>query len=58
MKLFEHADFDQAILRAAEHFKAQGLRPAMIEKDYYVTEILRIVAAAATRSSSRAGRAC
>ena len=24
MKLFEHADFDQAILRAAEHFKAQA----------------------------------
>ena len=33
MRLFEHADFDQAILRAAEHFKTQGLRPAMIEKD-------------------------
>ena len=43
MKLFQHQDFDQAILRAAEHFKAQGLRPAMIEKDYYVTEILRII---------------
>jgi hypothetical protein len=44
VKLFEHADFDQAILRAAEHFKARGLRPAMIEKDYYVTESLRVVA--------------
>jgi len=44
MKLFEHADFVQAIVRAAEHFKAQGLRPVMIEKDYYVTEILRIIA--------------
>jgi hypothetical protein len=44
MKLFEHPDFDQAILRAAEHFRAQGLRPALIEKDYYVTEALRIIA--------------
>jgi hypothetical protein len=46
MKLFEHADFEQAILRAAEHFAAQGLRPAIIEKDYYVTEALRIIAGA------------
>ena len=47
MRLFEHPDFDQAILRAAEHFRKLGLRPAMIEKDYYVTEILRIVATSA-----------
>jgi hypothetical protein len=45
MKLFEHPDFEQAILQAAEHFRAQGLRPAIIEKDYFVTEALRIVAA-------------
>jgi hypothetical protein len=42
MKLFEHPDFQQAIL-AAEHFRGQGLRPAIIEKDYYVTESLRIM---------------
>lgn len=47
MKLFEHRDFDQAILQAAEHFRAQGLRPAIIEKDYYVTEALRVIASAA-----------
>ena len=47
MKLFEHADFEQAILRAAEHFRDRGLRPAIIEKDYYVTEALRIIAATA-----------
>jgi predicted nucleotidyltransferase component of viral defense system len=47
MKLFEHPDFEQAILQAAEHFRAQGLRPAIIEKDYYVTEALRIIAAKA-----------
>lgn len=41
MRLCEHPDFEQAILRAAEHFKARGLRPAIIEKDYYVTEALR-----------------
>lgn len=46
MKLFEHPDFGQAILQAAEHFRDQGWRPAIIEKDYYVTEALRIIAAA------------
>lgn len=44
MRLFEHPDFDQAILQAAEHFQARGLRPAIIEKDYFVTEALRIIA--------------
>lgn len=44
MRLFEHPDFDQAILRAAEHFRDRGLRPAIIEKDYYVTEALRVIA--------------
>ena len=47
MKLFEHADFEQAILRATEHFRDRRLRPALIEKDYYVTEALRIIATAA-----------
>jgi hypothetical protein len=45
MKLCEHADFEQAILQAAEHFRDRNLRPAIIEKDYYVTEALRLVAA-------------
>jgi hypothetical protein len=45
VRLFEHPDFDQAILQAEDHFKSQGLRPAIIEKDYYVTEVLRIIAA-------------
>ena len=44
VKLFEHPDFAQAILRAAEHFRSRGLRPAIIEKDYYVTEALRAIA--------------
>src|SRR5947209_7563946 len=47
MKLFEHADFEQAIIRAAEHFRPRGLREAIIEKDYYVTEALRIIEQAA-----------
>jgi len=47
VKLFEHKDFDQAILRAEQHFRARKLRSAIIEKDYYVTEALRIIAAAA-----------
>jgi hypothetical protein len=46
VKLFEHPEFDQAILQAAEHFRGQSWRPAIIEKDYYVTEALRIIAAA------------
>lgn len=45
MRLYEHPDFEQAILRAADHFRPVGLRPAVIEKDYFVTEALRIVAA-------------
>ena len=45
MRLFEHADYEQAILQAAEHFRGRGLRPAIIEKDYLVTEALRVVAA-------------
>ena len=44
MKLHEHPDFEQAMLRAGEHFRGRGLRPAIIEKDYYVTEALRIIA--------------
>jgi len=47
MRLFEHPDFEQAILRAAEHFRGRGLRPAIVEKDYYVTEALRIIAGTA-----------
>jgi hypothetical protein len=47
VRLFEHPDFEQAILRSAEHFSGQGLRPAIIEKDYYVTEALRIIAVTA-----------
>lgn len=43
MKLFEHPDFEQAIIRAAEYFRPRGLREAIIEKDYYVTEALRII---------------
>ncbi|MBI4602581.1 MAG: nucleotidyl transferase AbiEii/AbiGii toxin family protein [Planctomycetes bacterium] len=47
MRLFEHPDFEQAVLRAQEHFRGRGFRPAIIEKDYYVTEALRAIAAAA-----------
>jgi len=45
VRLFEHPDFGQAILQAAEHFREQRLRPAIIEKDYYVSEALRVIAA-------------
>ncbi len=48
MKLFEHPDFEQAIIRAAEHFRPRGLRESIIEKDYYVTEALRIIEQAAS----------
>lgn len=40
MRLFEHPEFRQAIIRAAKHYQ---LRELIIEKDYYVTEALRII---------------
>jgi hypothetical protein len=55
MKLFEHRDFEQLVVRAAEHFKSRGLRPAILEKDYYVTEALRIVAGAGDRTIFKGG---
>jgi hypothetical protein len=39
MKLFEHSEFEQAMVRAAQRF---GVNEQFVEKDYYVTEILRI----------------
>jgi hypothetical protein len=32
LRLFEHPDFEQAILQAAEHFRERKLRPAIIER--------------------------
>jgi len=55
VKLFEHPDFEQSILRAAEHFRARGLRPAIIEKDYYVTGALQIVAASGDKVIFKGG---
>lgn len=55
MKLFEHPDFEQAIIQAAEHFRPEGLRAAIIEKDYYVTETLRAIAAASVAQIAAAG---
>jgi hypothetical protein len=43
-RLSQLPDFEQALLAAAEHFSGLGLRPAFIEKDYYVTEALREIA--------------
>jgi len=47
MKLYEHPDFEQAIIRTAEFFRSRGLRESLIEKDYFVTETLRIIQQAA-----------
>lgn len=44
MKLFEHPDFRDAVIAAREHFAPLELTEQFIEKDYYVTETLRIVA--------------
>ena len=38
MRLLEHTDFERAVVPAAEHFRAPGLRPALVEKDCSVTE--------------------
>lgn len=40
VRIFEHAEFEQAMLRAARQF---GVSEQFVEKDYYVTEILRII---------------
>jgi predicted nucleotidyltransferase component of viral defense system len=44
VRLFEHPDFEDAIKAAENYFAHQGLTAQFIEKDYYVTEALRIVA--------------
>jgi len=44
MLLCEHPDFEQAIIQAATYFSSRGLKESFIEKDYYVTEVLRILA--------------
>lgn len=44
MKLFEHPDFKDAISASESHFANTGLTAQLIEKDYYVTEVLRLVA--------------
>jgi predicted nucleotidyltransferase component of viral defense system len=44
MKLCESPDFRDAISAAANHFTSQGLTEQFIEKDYYITEALRIIA--------------
>ncbi len=44
MKLFEHPDFRDALIATKAHFADLGLTEQFIEKDYYVTEALRIVA--------------
>lgn len=44
MKLCQSPDFRDAIQAAREHFAHLALTEAFIEKDYYVTEALRIVA--------------
>jgi hypothetical protein len=45
MKLFEHPEFRQLVTATREHFAGQNLSEEFIEKDYYVTEVLRIVTA-------------
>ena len=35
---------DIRLTPAGEHFRERKLRPAIIEKDYFVTEALRIIA--------------
>lgn len=47
MRLCEHEDFAALLVATAE---ARGLNEQFVEKDYYVTEVLRIVA---TRSGER-----
>lgn len=55
VRLFEHPDFEQAILRAEQHFRSKGLRAAVIEKDYYVTEALRQISPMSDRIIFKGG---
>jgi len=44
MRLFEHGDFGQAVLGAVQHFVGRGWTAGFIEKDYFATEALRMIA--------------
>lgn len=44
MRLCEYREFRDAISAAANYFSNQGLTEQFIEKDYYITEALRILA--------------
>jgi hypothetical protein len=44
VKLFEHPEFRDAVIAARDYFAPLALTEQFIEKDYYVTEALRIVA--------------
>ena len=44
MRLYQHADFDQLVIQTRHHLDVPGLTEQLIEKDYFVTELLRIVA--------------
>ena len=44
MLLCEHPDFEQAIIQATAYFSIRGLKESYKKKDYYVTEVLRILA--------------
>jgi hypothetical protein len=54
MRLFEHPDFEQAVIRAAEHFRPRGLREAIIEKDYVKRILSRYPWAAAGNRLAKA----
>ena len=56
MKLFEHADFEQAILGAEAHFHGSGWNASFLEKDYFATEALRLVAREGGRQDHLQGR--
>jgi hypothetical protein len=52
MKLVDHPDFEQAIVQASERYRDRRLRPALIEKDSYVTEALRVIATTSIQAIS------
>ncbi|WP_017306126.1 nucleotidyl transferase AbiEii/AbiGii toxin family protein [Spirulina subsalsa] len=44
MKLFKHPDFRDLINATVAHFSQRPLTEEIVEKDYYITEALRIIA--------------
>jgi len=53
VRLFEHSDFEQPVIRAADHFRNRGLPPKTIQKNYNVSRDMKRETAALPVQSTR-----